>query len=166
MPRCATRESPVLERRLRTTRQALSRHKRATLRCACVVSLSEGRKECPCVVCVVVPQVCFFLWLALRCHGRQRESRGTVCVPSTPNLLDVAHAGSRADCSLLVCTLVSRPHAAPQGMCDNLMINALKLLGKPTHKDGDSPVNMVGTRLAGQKGRVRTTGRAQEVNRM
>ena len=32
----------------------------------------------------------------------------TVCVPSTPNLLDVAHAGSRSDCSVPVRTLVSR----------------------------------------------------------
>ena len=34
-----------------------------------------------------------------------------------------------------------RAHAAPNGVCDNL-INAVKLLASP-QKDGDSPVKMV-----------------------
>ena len=52
-------------------------------------------------------------------------------------------------------------HAAPQGMCDNL-INPLKLL---THqqKDGDSPVGTIVTGFVGEKSQ-QYCGRAQKVH--
>ena len=100
-----------------------------------------------CPHCNCFPREDYFWWVATRhgdsCDKKKKSSSWWCGVPyewREPNRILVVQTD--ADASL---AKVFKAHAAPQGLCENL-IDALKLLGKQ-QSDGDSPIQSIVTGL-------------------